>query len=77
MNNFIKLILVLVVSMGIASSHVFAGELVIKGSATVLPIAQKTAEAYMAQHPDVKISLYCGRKKKRNKHQKGYDRKET
>lgn len=43
-----------------ASSIVFAGELVIKGSTTVLPIAQKTAEAYMAEHPDVKISLSGG-----------------
>lgn len=38
----------------------FAGELVLKGSTTVLPIAQKAAEAYMADHPDVKISLSGG-----------------
>lgn len=37
-----------------------AGELVIKGSTTVLPIAQKTAEAYMLQNPGVKISLSGG-----------------
>lgn len=43
-----------------ASSTVFAGELVIKGSTTILPIAQKAAEAYMAEHPDVKISLAGG-----------------
>lgn len=37
-----------------------AGELVLKGSTTVLPIAQKAAEAYMKIHPEVKISLSGG-----------------
>ncbi len=37
-----------------------AGKLVIKGSTTVLPIAQKAVEAYMALHPEVKISLSGG-----------------
>jgi len=37
-----------------------AGRLVLKGSTTVLPIAQKVSEAYMAAHPDVKISLSGG-----------------
>ena len=44
----------------ISTTTVFAGELVIKGSTTVLPIAQKAAEAYMAENPDVKISLSGG-----------------
>lgn len=35
-------------------------ELVLKGSTTVLPIAQKVAESYMKLHPDVKISLSGG-----------------
>jgi phosphate transport system substrate-binding protein len=39
---------------------VLAGNLVIKGSTTVLPIAQKVAEAYMQQNPDVKISISGG-----------------
>ncbi|MCG6881657.1 MAG: substrate-binding domain-containing protein, partial [Deltaproteobacteria bacterium] len=39
---------------------VCAGSIVIKGSTTVLPIAQKTAEAYMKQNPDVKISISGG-----------------
>ncbi len=60
MNKFSKLILALIVSMVIASSQVFGGELDIKGSTTVLPIAQKAAEAYMAQNPGVKISLSGG-----------------
>ncbi|WP_457553694.1 PstS family phosphate ABC transporter substrate-binding protein [Desulfobacula sp.] len=44
----------------ISANPVLAGKLVIKGSTTVLPIAQKAAEAYMAEHPDVKISLSGG-----------------
>lgn len=60
MNQFIKLILVLTALILITSSQGFAGELVIKGSTTVLPIAQKAAEAYMAENPDVKISLSGG-----------------
>ncbi|MBU8849969.1 MAG: hypothetical protein KOO64_10520 [Desulfobacterales bacterium] len=60
MNKFIKLMLALTVSLLIASSQVFAGKLVVKGSTTVLPIAQKAAEAYMAENPDVKISLSGG-----------------
>jgi len=60
MNKLMKAILVLIVFMLIASSPVLAGKLVIKGSTTVLPIAQKAAEAYMAENPDVKISLSGG-----------------
>ncbi len=43
-----------------SSIVVLAGTLVIKGSTTVLPIAQKVAEAYMKQNPDVKISISGG-----------------
>ena len=56
----IKGLFLVSVSLLMASSNIFAGELVIKGSTTVLPIAQKAAEAYMAGHPDVKISLSGG-----------------
>ena len=42
------------------SSNAFAGDIVIKGSTTVLPIAQKCVEAYMKQNPDVQISLSGG-----------------
>ena len=38
----------------------WAGSIVVKGSTTVLPIAQKAAEAYMKQNPDVKISISGG-----------------
>ena len=37
-----------------------AGNIVIKGSTTVLPIAQKVAEAYMKENPDVSISISGG-----------------
>lgn len=42
------------------ASQIWAGNLIIKGSTTVLPIAQKVAEVYMKQHPDVKISISGG-----------------
>ena len=37
-----------------------AGNIVIKGSTTVLPIAQKVAEAYMKEFPSVSISISGG-----------------
>jgi phosphate transport system substrate-binding protein len=42
------------------AGSVHAGNLVIQGSTTVLPIAQKEAEAYMKVNPKVKISLSGG-----------------
>ena len=39
----------------------FAGpEIIMSGSTTVLPIAQKTAEVFMSKHPDVKITVRGG-----------------
>ncbi|MDY6972246.1 MAG: phosphate ABC transporter substrate-binding protein [Thermodesulfobacteriota bacterium] len=43
-----------------AATNVWAGNIAIKGSTTVLPIAQKIAEIYMKQNPDVKISISGG-----------------
>ena len=43
-----------------AANMSWAGNIVIKGSTTVLPIAQKVAEVYMKQNPDVKISISGG-----------------
>jgi len=43
-----------------AAEDVNKGKLVIKGSTTVLPVAQKVAEAYMKEFPDVKISISGG-----------------
>ena len=53
-------ILALALVFSFTSTVVLAGNLVIKGSTTVLPIAQKVAEAYMKQNPDVKISISGG-----------------
>jgi phosphate transport system substrate-binding protein len=39
---------------------VFAGSLKIDGSTTVLPIAQKVAEAYMKEHPDTNVTVSGG-----------------
>jgi len=43
-----------------ATNLVWAGNIVIKGSTTVLPIAQKVAEVYMKTNPDVRISISGG-----------------
>jgi len=47
----------LVLGLVFTSSVLGAEELVINGSTTVLPIAQKAAEVYMKEHPDVSISV--------------------
>ena len=59
MKQFIKLATCFLI-LAITSPPLMASELNLKGSTTVLPIAQKCAEAYMAEHPDVKISLSGG-----------------
>ena len=43
-----------------AVNMAWAGNIVIKGSTTVLPIAQKVSEAYMKQNPGIKISISGG-----------------
>ena len=48
------------VAFVLSTSMAFAEKLVIKGSTTVLPIAQKCVEAYMKENPGVKISLSGG-----------------
>ena len=53
-------IIILALALCFTASAVWAGKIVIKGSTTVLPIAQKVAEAYMKQNPDVKISISGG-----------------
>jgi phosphate transport system substrate-binding protein len=53
-------IIILALVLCFTASAVWAGKIVIKGSTTVLPIAQKVAEAYMKQNPDVKISISGG-----------------
>ncbi len=58
----IKSIALFVTSIALmfTANPVWAGNLVINGSTTVLPIAQKVAEAYMKANPDVKISISGG-----------------
>ncbi len=56
--NWISGILLLV--MVLSAGMVFAGNISINGSTTVLPIAQKVAEAYMKEHPDVAITISGG-----------------
>ena len=52
--------MVLLVAMCFLATSAVAGNIVIKGSTTVLPIAQKASEAYMKENPDVTISLSGG-----------------
>jgi phosphate transport system substrate-binding protein len=55
------LILLTLTVMGIGlQGAAFAGNITMKGSTTVLPIAQRTAEVYMERHPDIKISVQGG-----------------
>lgn len=53
-------IISLIMVFCLVTSIVQAGNIEIKGSTTVLPIAQKVAEAYMKQNPDVEISISGG-----------------
>jgi phosphate transport system substrate-binding protein len=54
------LVAVLALIFILSTSVVWAGNIVIKGSTTVLPIAQKVAEAYMKDNPGVSISISGG-----------------
>jgi len=57
-NSIIQFLLIVLLFCG--TGTVLADNIVIKGSTTVLPIAQKVAEAYMKEHPGVKISISGG-----------------
>jgi len=59
-NNGLFAVVVFMLMLVIGTAPVLAENLVIKGSTTVLPIAQKVVEAYMKENPDVKISLSGG-----------------
>lgn len=50
----------IVLAMVFMASVVYAGNININGSTTVLPIAQKVAESYMKENPDAKISISGG-----------------
>ena len=53
-------VLAICVMLSLVAGTVQAGNLTINGSTTVLPIAQKVAEAYMKANPKVKISVSGG-----------------
>ena len=55
-----KPLMIVLLLVAFAVPPVWAGHVVIKGSTTVLPIAQKVAEAYMAENPEVRISISGG-----------------
>ncbi len=59
MKKFIRFGLFIML-MAFSVSPSMAETISLKGSTTVLPIAQKCAEAYMALHPDVRITLSGG-----------------
>ncbi|MDY6831127.1 MAG: phosphate ABC transporter substrate-binding protein [Thermodesulfobacteriota bacterium] len=56
----LKVLASLLIALAIAVTPALAEQLVIKGSTTVLPVAQKWIEAYMKENPDVAISLSGG-----------------
>lgn len=61
MKESIKKLIMAVLLVVFGSSTVFAAQsVVIKGSTTVLPVAQGASEAYMKAHPGVNISLSGG-----------------
>jgi phosphate transport system substrate-binding protein len=55
-----SLILIIAATVCLTAHLGWAGTIVIKGSTTVLPIAQKVAEVYMKANPDVRISISGG-----------------
>jgi phosphate transport system substrate-binding protein len=55
-----NMIVIIGVAFCLFANAAWAGSISIKGSTTVLPIAQKVAEAYMKQNPEVKITLEGG-----------------
>lgn len=59
MKKGLVLLLILTVSALLTSSG-YADQLVLKGSTTVLPIAQKVAEAYMKAYPKSTVSISGG-----------------
>ena len=60
MNKLFKQVLLASLCLLLSAGAAFAENIVIKGSTTVLPIAQAALEAYMKVHPGVNISLSGG-----------------
>ena len=60
MNQFFRTLLLAALCLFVGAGAAYAQNIVIKGSTTVLPIAQSTLEAYMKANPGVNISLSGG-----------------
>ncbi len=60
MKKLTRLLPLLILMFSFLPPTAQAGYLVIKGSTTVLPVAQKVAEAFMKEYPDVSISISGG-----------------
>lgn len=60
MNRFLKHLIMVGLCLFIGTGAAFAQNVVIKGSTTVLPVAQSTLEAFMKVNPGVNISLSGG-----------------
>lgn len=60
MRSFFKQLVLSGLCLAVGTGAAFAENIVIKGSTTVLPIAQVTLEAYMKANPGAKISLSGG-----------------
>lgn len=60
MSMYLKQLMFTVLCLFVGAGTAFAQNIVIKGSTTVLPIAQSTLEAFMKANPGVNISLSGG-----------------
>ncbi len=58
--KFSRIVLTTLLTLGLAMPALAKEDVVINGSTTVLPVIQKTAEAYMAKNPDVALSISGG-----------------
>ncbi len=56
----LRTIVILNMILLISAGQAGAGNIAIKGSTTVLPVAQKIAEEFMKENPDIKISISGG-----------------
>jgi len=60
MMNFLTKTLALMTAASVATGSAFAGSVTIKGSDTLVVLAQKWAETYMSGHPETKIQVTGG-----------------
>jgi len=60
MNKYLRPLILMISCLLVGAGAAFAENIVIKGSTTVLPIAQATLEAYMKANPGANISLSGG-----------------